>query len=216
MLFSGTGSDSNCQNRALLFPVIRAGANCRRPWYPLVMCGRYNLRSNRHLLADLFGVLGIPSLSPRWNIAPTQQVLSIRLKDSTREGVLMRWGLVPSWSKDPKAGAPLINARSESVREKPSFRSAFKARRCLVPASGFYEWQTIGAGKQPYHITMADGQPFAIAGLWEHWHGDDNVWCIADCSVALGDTESVTSGGGGWEANMDAVAGTGGSSGDSC
>ncbi|MSR59351.1 MAG: SOS response-associated peptidase [Planctomycetaceae bacterium] len=144
------------------------------------MCGRYNLRANQRELSDLFGVY-VPALSPRFNIAPTQQVLSIRLTEGSREAAMLRWGLVPIWSKDPKSGPPLINARGDTVREKPSFRSAFKARRCLVPASGFYEWQTIGAGKQPYHITMTDGLPFAIAGLWEHWHGGDKV--IESCTL---------------------------------
>lgn len=128
----------------------------------------------------MFGVL-IPSLSPRFNIAPTQQVLSIRLADATREAALMRWGLVPSWSKDPKAGPPLINVRAETVREKPAFRSAFKTRRCLIPTTGFYEWQKAGTAKQPFHITMTDGQPFAFGGLWEHWHRDDQS--IESCTI---------------------------------
>lgn len=135
------------------------------------MCGRYNLRSNQRELSDLFGTF-VPELSPRFNIAPTQQVLSIRMNDGEREAAMLRWGLVPVWSKDPKAGPPVINARAESVREKPTFRSAFKARRCLIPVTGFYEWQSIGTGKQPYHITMTTSTPFAIAGLWECWNGD--------------------------------------------
>ena len=122
----------------------------------------------------------MPVLTPRFNIAPTQQVLSIRFADGRREAAVVRWGLVPSWSKAPK-WAPLINARAESVREKPAFRSAFKTRRCLVPASGFYEWQTSGGGKQPYHITMANREPFALAGLWECWSGDGKA--LESCTL---------------------------------
>ena len=99
-------------------------------------------------------------------------MLSFRFdEDATpREPVLLRWGLIPSWAKDEKIGYKLINARGETVAEKPSFRAAFKRRRCLIPATGFFEWQkTTDRTKQPYHITLADGRPFAFAGLWERW-----------------------------------------------
>jgi len=138
------------------------------------MCGRYNLRATPSEIAEIFAVLRVPDFVPRYNIAPTQQVLSIRLVEPSkiRQADMLRWGLVPFWSKDPKSGPPLINARADTVRTKPAFRAAFKSRRCLVPMSGFYEWSTVGTTKQPYHIAMKDDRPFAIAGLWESWTGD--------------------------------------------
>ncbi len=136
------------------------------------MCGRYNLTLSPNELQEFFDLFRAPPWSPRYNIAPTQSVLTIRFDEEAtpREPGLLRWGLIPSWAKDEKIGNRLINARGETVAEKPSFRSAFKRRRCLIPATGFYEWQQQpGSTKQPYHITMADGRPFAFAGLWEHW-----------------------------------------------
>jgi len=110
-------------------------------------------------------------LAPRYNIAPTQPVAAVRINRDTKERELthLHWGLIPSWAKDPGIGSRMINARSETAAEKPSFRGAFKYRRCLVPADGFYEWQKLNGRKQPVRIHMKDGQPFAIAGLWEHW-----------------------------------------------
>ena len=112
-------------------------------------------------------------LHPRYNIAPTQEVPVVRLDSDSgdRKLSLVRWGLVPSWAKDPSIGNRMINARSETVAEKPSFRSAFRRRRCLVVADGYYEWKKTEDGKQPYHIRMQDERPFAMAGLWETWHG---------------------------------------------
>jgi putative SOS response-associated peptidase YedK len=138
------------------------------------MCGRFVRLSSGDELARLFDVeaADVPELFPRYNIAPTQPVAAVRLAEGEgrRRIALLRWGLIPSWSKDPRMGQSLINARAETVAEKPAFRAAFKARRCLIPASGFYEWQaTGGKHKQPYHIRMRDGQPFAFAGLWERW-----------------------------------------------
>jgi putative SOS response-associated peptidase YedK len=115
-----------------------------------------------------------PGWKPRYNAAPTQRMPVVRIVDDKRELALLRWGLIPSWAKDPKIGNSLINARGETVAEKPAFRSAFKARRCLVLVDGFYEWRKLpGGGKQPYRITMADGSPFAFAGLWERWDKGD-------------------------------------------
>ena len=108
------------------------------------MCGRFTLRTPARDLVDVFQLLRTPELVPRYNIAPTQPAAVVRRVERHRELSMMRWGLVPSWSKDPKAGPPLINARADTVATKPSFRSAFKARRCLVPADGFYEWQKTG------------------------------------------------------------------------
>ena len=136
------------------------------------MCGRYNLTLSPNELQEFFDLFREPPWSPRYNIAPTQSVLAIRFDEEAtpREPVLLRWGLIPSWAKDETIGSKLINARGETVAEKPSFRAAFKRRRCLIPATGFYEWQKQpGSTKQPYHITTADGRPFAFAGLWERW-----------------------------------------------
>ncbi|HJN13407.1 MAG TPA: SOS response-associated peptidase [Pirellulaceae bacterium] len=140
------------------------------------MCGRFTLRSNLNLILQRFALNDVPNLTPRYNIAPTQAVPAIRATESGRELAMLRWGLIPSWSKDAKMGNRLLNARSETAAEKPSFRSAFRRRRCLVVADGFYEWQKTGAArggttKQPYYIRMRDERPFAFAGLWETWRG---------------------------------------------
>jgi putative SOS response-associated peptidase YedK len=134
------------------------------------MCGRYNLTLPVEALARLFNFPELPNLAPRYNIAPTQEAPVIRRRDGERrELVLMRWGLVPSWSKAVGTSAPLINARSETVADKPSFRSAFRQRRCLVPATGYYEWRSDPSGKQPFHIALDAGGAMALAGLWERW-----------------------------------------------
>ena len=137
------------------------------------MCGRYTHRLTWPEIVALYGLTESagppPGLEPRYNIAPTQPAPVLRLGKNGREVVLMRWGLVPGWAKDPSIGNRLINARSESAAEKPSFRGAMRARRCLVPASGFYEWQKLGKAKQPWWVGMAGGAPFSMAGLWESW-----------------------------------------------
>jgi putative SOS response-associated peptidase YedK len=135
------------------------------------MCGRFTLISDRRAVARLLALDDVPELFPRYNVAPAQPVLAIRQGAGGREAVSLRWGLVPSWSKDGKA--PLINASSETVADKPAFRSAFRKRRCLVPADGFYEWQLLPGRKQPFLFRRHDGGPFAIAGLWESWQGPD-------------------------------------------
>src|ERR1019366_9217167 len=113
------------------------------------MCGRFTLRTPVHVLAHVFGVDDVPVFSPRYNIAPTQDVLAVTLNDQQKRGfVLLRWGLIPSWADDPKIGSRMINARAESVRTKPSFRHAFKQKRCLILADGFFEWQKQGSTKQ--------------------------------------------------------------------
>ena len=134
------------------------------------MCGRFAFYSPTEASAALFGVANAPALAPRYNIAPTQDIAAIRMTDSNeRELVMLRWGLVPSWAKDPAIGNRMINARAETVAEKPAYRTAYRRRRCLVLADGFYEWRKEGAGKTPYLIAPANRQPFALAGLWEHW-----------------------------------------------
>ena len=134
------------------------------------MCGRFAFYSPTEAAAALFGVSGSVDLHPRYNIAPTQYVAAIRMGDDVqRELVKLRWGLVPFWAKDPSIGNRMINARAETVAEKPSYRNAYKHRRCLVLADGFYEWRRQGDVKTPYYISLASGQPFALAGLWENW-----------------------------------------------
>ncbi len=136
------------------------------------MCGRYTLTTPLEGLREVFLFEGAPNLAPRYNIAPTQEVPAVRLgpEDGGRRLVSLRWGLIPSWAKEASIGSRMINARAESVAEKPAFRTAFRQRRCLIPADGFYEWQARPSGpKQPYHIARAAGGPFAFAGLWERW-----------------------------------------------
>ena len=131
-------------------------------------------QSQGQTVADLFGLSEEPDLEPRYNIAPTQQI-PVVLEDASNDGrtlEMMHWGLIPSWSKDPSIGARMINARAETVSEKPSYRSAFKRRRCLIVADGFYEWKKTDAGKQPYYLRLKDESPFGFAGLWESWSMD--------------------------------------------
>ena len=139
------------------------------------MCGRFTLFEADKVLSKEFGVSGIPPLSPRYNIAPSQPVAAVRAASAGagRELVLLRWGLIPSWSKDPSIGNRLINARAETVRDKPSFRGAFRRHRCLIPANGFFEWQRQEHGKQPYFVRMRDERLFSFAGLWDRWESPD-------------------------------------------
>jgi putative SOS response-associated peptidase YedK len=140
------------------------------------VCGRYTLTASLPDLVDIFDV-ALPEFhySPRYNIAPTQDAPVVARDSGGRRMGLLRWGLIPSWARDPGMGSRLINARSETVAEKPAFRRAFQGRRCLVPADGFFEWKEEGespAGKgtkQPYWIHLATREPFAFAGLWERW-----------------------------------------------
>ena len=149
------------------------------------MCGRINLRMSSAELAAVFDLFHEPDWAPRYNLGPMQQTLVVRLKpDGHRLAEPVQWGLVPSWAKDPKIGSQMFNARCETVATKPAFRSAFRQRRCLVPASGFYEWQQIANQKikQPWNIFRADGQPLAMAGVWEHWTTPDGG-TLESCSV---------------------------------
>ncbi len=145
------------------------------------MCGRYTLTATGQELAELFGLPEAPVFDPRYNIAPTQPVPLVRAGPGGRELVLARWGLIPHWAQDPSIGNRLINARAETVAEKASFRDAFRRRRCLVPATGFYEWHNQGGRKQPFHFRLADGRPFAFAGLWERWQGPEGA--LESCTV---------------------------------
>ena len=141
------------------------------------MCGRFTLRTSPQEVAKAFQLADadVSVFSPRYNIAPTQQVLAIRLRDGKRQASFLHWGLIPPWASDPSVGNRLINARGESVADKPSFRSAFKRSRCLVVTDGFYEWQKTGKAKQPFFIRLKKDRPFAFAGLAEHWHRGDQV-----------------------------------------
>ena len=135
------------------------------------MCGRFTQTATPEVIAEQFQVDDPPLFKPNYNISPTQRVAVVRLNPESvkRDCVLLRWGLIPSWAKDAKIGNQCINAKGETVAEKPAFRSAFKKRRCLVIADGFYEWQRLGERKQPIWIGRKDKRPFAFAGLWEHW-----------------------------------------------
>lgn len=148
------------------------------------MCGRFTLFDTAASLAEAFEVAEVPSLSPRYNIAPSQAVAAVRIPPSggAREVVLLRWGLIPSWAKDPSLGDRMINARAETAAGKPAFRSAIRRRRCLVPASGFYEWKRTNGRKQPYYIRRPDGKPFAFAGLWESWEGPGQA-AVESCAI---------------------------------
>ncbi|MGB8611232.1 MAG: SOS response-associated peptidase [Pseudolabrys sp.] len=138
------------------------------------MCGRYAVTSAPEAIRALFGYLEQPNFPPRYNVAPTQPIAVVRLIDGRREFALVRWGLLPSWVKDPRDFTLLINARGESVMDKPAFSAAVKRRRCLVPADGFYEWKAVGPGKQPYYVRAKSGAPLAFAGLWETWIGPNS------------------------------------------
>lgn len=135
------------------------------------MCGRYLLIANPDAIRRLFGYAGRPNFPPRYNIAPTQPVPIVRLEAGQRRFALVRWGLIPAWVKDPKAMPLLINARAETVLEKPAFRNAMRRRRCLFPADGFYEWKQQDGSKLPYAIRPKSSAPVAFAGLWETWTG---------------------------------------------
>jgi putative SOS response-associated peptidase YedK len=138
------------------------------------MCGRFALSATPQEVRALFGYADTPNFPPRYNIAPTQPVATVRQAYGAHRFVLVRWGLVPGWVKDPASFSLLINARAETAAEKPSFRAAMRHRRCLIPASGFYEWHRPDAGpKQPYWIRPRDGGIVAFAGLWEEWCDPD-------------------------------------------
>ncbi len=150
------------------------------------MCGRFTLRASTSVLAEQFGAIADIVFEPRFNVAPTQPIAAVRARPDTTppqwELTALRWGLVPSWAKDLSIGNRMINARSETVAEKPAFRAAFRRRRCLVPADGFFEWQRMDKSKQPHFIQMADEQPFAMAGLWESWEGPDHS-LVESCTI---------------------------------
>ena len=134
------------------------------------MCGRYVITSPPDAIRALFGYDERPNFPPRYNVAPTQPIPTVRLADGKRTFVLMRWGFIPAWVDDPKTLSLLINARGESVLDKPAFRNAMRRRRCLFPADGFYDWRA-GEPKRPHFVRAKSGAPLAFAGLWETWTG---------------------------------------------
>lgn len=133
------------------------------------MCGRFSLKAAPDDLEKVLGAPPPPGYRPRFNIAPMQEVLAVAMEDDRRAPRLLRWGLVPFWADDPSIGGRMINARAETVAEKPAYRAAFNRRRCLIVADGFYEWQRRPDGKHPMRIQMRTGAPFLLAGLWERW-----------------------------------------------
>ena len=147
------------------------------------MCGRFTFDIPPELLAEIFGLPEPPSVPARYNIAPTQQVAVIRPRDEGGNRLdFLRWGLIPAWAKDLSIGSKMINARSETIDEKPSFRSAFKQRRCLVLASGFYEWEDVAGKKVPHYLRLKGGGPMVFAGLWDSWKDPAGVG-IESCTI---------------------------------
>ncbi len=158
------------------------------------MCGRFTLRAPAEAirgLLPLFELPQTPSMPPRFNIAPTQDVAVVRQQPHSHrpEMVMMRWGLIPTWADDPRVGCRTINARAETAATRPAFRAAFQARRCLVLADGFYEWQKRDGAKQPHYLQLRDGKPFAFAGLWEHW--DRSEQPIDSCTILTTDANEL-------------------------
>ncbi len=168
------------------------------------MCGRYSLTTPVEGLRQLFNFPERPNLAPRYNLAPTQSVATVRRAPPVAEEsgepppgggqhlALLRWGLIPHWAKDISIGSRMINARAETLAEKPSFRAAFHKRRCLILADGFYEWQKQDKGpKQPYRIALKDGGPFAFAGLWERWRDVAAGSLIESCTIVTTEASAL-------------------------
>jgi putative SOS response-associated peptidase YedK len=156
------------------------------------MCGRFTLFTPASRLAEVFLPGEVVSLTPRYNIAPGQPILAFRASAETgrREFAMPRWGLIPSWARDASIGNRLINARAETVSEKPAFRRAYRERRCLIPADGFYEWKREGPVKRPFFVRMRDSAPFAFAGLWERWQGIGGE-AVETCAILTTDPNEL-------------------------
>lgn len=159
------------------------------------MCGRYAFFSPSEAVKRVFMLDEVPALSPRYNIAPTQPVAAVRTgPGAVRSLAMLHWGLVPRWAKERSIGNRMINARSETLAEKPAFRDAFRRRRCLVLADGWYEWQAAPGGKQPWFIRMRDGSPIGFAGLWEHWEDPATGEPLESCTIITTDaSDSIRS-----------------------
>ncbi|GAC1546716.1 MAG: SOS response-associated peptidase [Herpetosiphon sp.] len=155
------------------------------------MCGRYTLKSSPQAIADHFMLPEVPTLAPHFNIAPSVDVpVVLAAEHQERSLHFLRWGFIPAWADDAAIGNRMINARSETVASSPAFRNAFRSRRCLVIADGFYEWQKSGTVKQPFHYRMSDGLPFAFAGLWEEWKRGDGP-SIVSCTIVTTEANEV-------------------------
>ncbi len=155
------------------------------------MCGRFTLKTPARILQEYFGVTQLPGLPARYNIAPTQPV-GVVVGDGEREWTQMRWGLIPYWAKDPSIGNRMINARAETLEDRPAYREAFARRRCLVPADGFYEWQRLeGGGKQPVYLHLQDETPFAFAGLWDRWRDRVTGKAVRSCAIVTTEPNEV-------------------------
>ncbi len=157
------------------------------------MCGRFGLTRPERLDLQRFGITAIPPLQPRFNIPPTSEVLAVREVEGKRRADLLHWGLIPFWAKDPGIGARLANARADTAFEKPAFRAAMRARRCLIPADVFYEWHAVPGQKrkQPWAVRMRDGEPFALAGLWEFWRPKEGGDGIVSCTILTTDANTL-------------------------
>lgn len=154
------------------------------------MCGRFTQRQPAAKIKKEFGVEEALEVEARYNIAPTQNILGVRQMPDGCEMSFLKWGLIPSWAKDSSMGAKLINARSETITEKPSFREAFKRRRCIIPADGFYEWQRTGERKQPFFFHMRDDRLFGFAGLWDRWKSEGGE-LIESCTILTTDANEA-------------------------
>ncbi|MDD5493761.1 MAG: SOS response-associated peptidase [Dehalococcoidia bacterium] len=156
------------------------------------MCGRFALYSDPFTLAKQFKAEALPELRPRYNVAPSQNIPIVREEGEKRRFALARWGLIPHWAKDAKIGYKMINARAETVAEKPAFRNAFKHRRCLIPADGYYEWQAIAGTKtkQPWFMVLKDREPMAFAGLWEQWRSPEGEE-LESCSIIVTEANEI-------------------------
>src|SRR5579862_2523354 len=158
------------------------------------MCGRFRLSRRKQVIAERFDTISDDDWTPRYNIAPTQPIPVVRQHpaEPTRHLSKMRWGLIPSWSKDDAQAAKMINARSETAATLPAFQDAFRFRRCLIPADGFYEWQGRGTNKQPFCFEVNEGELFAFAGLWDGWKAANGQW-IRSCTILTTTANAVCS-----------------------
>ena len=154
------------------------------------MCGRYTLTATPEEIARHFGLRDVPDLHPRFNVAPMQPVAVVRTAQEGRRLDLLRWGLVPPWATDPRSGSRMINARAERVASAPAFRAALRARRCLLPADGFYEWQGERRARRPFHLRLVGGGLFAFAGLWERWRSPEGE-LLETCSILTAEANAV-------------------------
>ena len=158
------------------------------------MCGRYELHTHPTAIALAFGLAHPPEIAPHYNIAPTQDVPIVRLNShGEREVARVRWGFVPRWAKDPSIGARMINARSETLPDKPAYRNAFRRHRCLIPADAFYEWKPGPRGKQPMRVALRNGQPMGMAGLYERWLSPDGE-VLDTCTILTTDANELVRG----------------------